>query len=545
MKKIISILFLVVTLVSCSDYLDEINKSNINAEEFYKTESGYQGLINSCYSTLRSVYGKNIYMNCLGTDMYREGKDESNSGLASYHQLTPNNGTVESFYKSMYNYIQLINTAIYYSDFREQTDYLSQVLAEIKFLRAQYYFLLVQNFGDVPLVTDYIDQIQTSFTRTPQEQVYQFVIKEMEEALKFVLEEAEKEGQVYKKAVKFFLSKVYLTRGYKSFGSDEDFKTALQLSNEVINGQPLGIKCHDLWYPGNENNDEVIFAVQYGVDIQATPTSGHNWHNYHKQYLGGSEVALMAPSSNKRVWVSDFVYGLYNEYDSRAEVYFMTTQYKTYYDFWWENDDLSNSEVKYFYKPPGFSLTDEEWIAEDSVNRKDALIFPFGFTDYADNFTMCMKKFDDPSSEFGGSSNTRDIMIARLAEAYLISAEAQIKLGKNADAKDNINVVRRRAAKEGHEADMEIDEADVSLDALLDERAREFVGERMRWLDLARTGKIIERCKLYNPDIKEWVDQGIDPFTGSEGELKLLRPIPQATIDLNIDSDMQQNAGYN
>jgi hypothetical protein len=117
---------------------------------------------------------------------------------------------------------------------------------------------------------------------------------------------------------------------------------------------------------------------------------------------------------------------------------------------------------------------------------------------------------------------------------YLIAAEALMKLGSNSEAADMVNVVRLRAAWPGKEADMKVTAADMNIDFLLDERALELGGERLRWADLKRTGKLIERVKLYNP-------------AGRPNILPkhLLRPIPSDMIDrLTNKADFPQNPGY-
>lgn len=83
----------------------------------------------------------------------------------------------------------------------------------------------------------------------------------------------------------------------------------------------------------------------------------------------------------------------------------------------------------------------------------------------------------------------------------------------------------------------------VDLDLVVDERARELAGEGMRWLDLKRTGKLMEYTRLRNPDIKSLVDSGIDPFLGANGNYKILRPIPLSAIALD-SGEYPQNPAY-
>ncbi len=138
----------------------------------------------------------------------------------------------------------------------------------------------------------------------------------------------------------------------------------------------------------------------------------------------------------------------------------------------------------------------------------------------------------------------RDWVIARFAETYLLVAEALVRDGKAAEAVEYINTVRRRAAKPGVDpASMNVTAAQVDLDFILDERARELAGEQLRWFDLKRTGTLVERTRLYNRDIRNWFNRGINPFEGTGGALKILRPIPARALLLN-EGEFEQNPGY-
>ncbi|HUX58031.1 MAG TPA: RagB/SusD family nutrient uptake outer membrane protein [Bacteroidales bacterium] len=145
-----------------------------------------------------------------------------------------------------------------------------------------------------------------------------------------------------------------------------------------------------------------------------------------------------------------------------------------------------------------------------------------------------IKYYDTWRDGITSMRGTRDFVIIRLAEMYLIAAEASFQLGNSDLAADYINVIRRRAAIEGKEAEMEVTAADINLDFILDEKGREFAGEMHRWYDLKRTGKLIEYVKLYNPDAAE----NIKP-------MHLVRPIPQTQIDrVSNPEDFPQNPGY-
>ena len=126
----------------------------------------------------------------------------------------------------------------------------------------------------------------------------------------------------------------------------------------------------------------------------------------------------------------------------------------------------------------------------------------------------------------------------RLADTYLMLAEALLMTGNKADAVKNINMVRRRAAWPGKEANMEITESQMTFDFLMEERGRELLGEQTRWLDLKRWGNLVDRVKKYNTDAVAGVK-----------ETSNLRPIPQTQIDRSEKgtdggSVFPQNPGY-
>ena len=125
-----------------------------------------------------------------------------------------------------------------------------------------------------------------------------------------------------------------------------------------------------------------------------------------------------------------------------------------------------------------------------------------------------------------------DFYLMRLGDAYLLRAEAHLKQSNVAGAAEDINVIRRRAAWPGQETAMEITPAEVTLDFILDERARELAGEGHRWFDLNRTGTLLERVRLYNPDAAANIQ-----------EYHRLRPIPLEQID-RTQGDYPQNPGY-
>lgn len=553
MKKLIYILTFVsaILVTGCTDFLSETNKSNPDAATFYKTTSGYESLINACYSTLRDVYGDNIEVFVAGTDLYKVGRAGLISqGLGTYQSLTPADNSVKIFYTSAYQSIKKCNDAIYYGTLYNHN---AVRVAEVRFLRAYYYFQLVQQFGDVALTTDVITTPVTNYPRTPAVDVYKFITDEMKAALAAL--PATAANRVNQRVANHYLSLVYLTRGYETFGVPADFQASVDYATTAINGQALSLPFDGktgIFFPGNEKNAEILFSVQYSATSLESVTKGSSQASFFGAYLGGSDGATGdgMPYMNTRLKPTMRLYSLLaaDPNDKRFAGTFMQELYGvvstgkcSYYSYFKKFDTRTDLEVLMYYPRPGATQVDvDDWKAVNPTKRNAATIkWPVVNSANAwvindlDKEFPCVKKFSDPDQQFNTTGSRRDIFLARLAETYLIRAEAYIKLGgKQTEAKNDINVVRTRAGAAN------IVEADATVDYILDERAREFAGEYNRWNDLKRTGKLSTLVPLHNTDVPSDAS-----MKGNDGKFKILRPIPQDAIGLN-SATITQNPGY-
>ena len=151
----------------------------------------------------------------------------------------------------------------------------------------------------------------------------------------------------------------------------------------------------------------------------------------------------------------------------------------------------------------------------------------------------------------GGSP--RPWNIAKFSELYLIAAEAAVKLNKNDDARNLVNVLRARAGKQtfsqndnvavsvDHSAEMvAATPATITIDYILDERSREFWGEGYRWFDLVRTQKWAERATNYRIAGSGYTDKDLESFKRTITDGFYLRPIPQGQIDGLMMSDQEK-----
>jgi hypothetical protein len=142
----------------------------------------------------------------------------------------------------------------------------------------------------------------------------------------------------------------------------------------------------------------------------------------------------------------------------------------------------------------------------------------------------------------GGSP--RPWNIAKFSEFYLIAAEAAVKLGKNSDAKELVNVLRARAGKQTFSQNdnvaVSVDKSaemvaatpeTITIDFILDERSREFWGEGYRWFDLVRTQKWAERASTYRIAGTGYTDKDLQTVTRNIPAGYYIRPIPQGQLD--------------
>jgi len=557
MRKIISSLFIVLFLVSCNDYLIEDNKSGITNEEFYKTEVGFTTLVTASYNSLRTVYGGTPWLQCAGTDMYQRERGTGNKAIMEYEQLYATDAYVKTFYQNVYSAIQVTNMALKYIDLPTVTEAKRTTWkAELTFLRAFYHFILVEQFGGICISKEATTAPRMDMPRSSLADSYAFIISEMEAALPNLGTELAK---VNKTVANHYLAKVYLTRGW-DLKQSADFDKAKTYATAAIAGKGITIPFETLWSPTNENNDEVIFAVQYDAKSIASTTSGNNQQSLFGPYLGGSELkhkymsTVLYPSWNLHVF--------YGENDARYDATFMTTIYDQYFHYYDATKDKSKMLIRAYYpRVWGREYTDADLTAWKAAHptqiASNIKYYPFKYDEVAyraayelDFCTPVIKKFDSPvtSAIFDQNCSTRDIVLARRAETYFLYAEACIGLNDFANAEVNVQKVLDRPgnAKDGNKLapNLSIVAAGNQSDALnayLIESAKEFAGEYLRWPELRRTGKLKEFCGKYNYDIKK---VGVDvAFKGLDGQDKIYRPIPQDAIDLN-EADIVQNPGY-
>ncbi len=530
MKKNISILMLILLcLSSCKDFLEEENRQSLTDSTFFSDPKSMDQLLANVYFRARTA--TTLYdLNYLGTDIYTRGAIVAGiNDLNDYVNLQPFNGAVSSFWNSYYALIAATNTAI---DRSSEIENLSESIrtrsiGEAKFFRAFAYFNLVEQYGGVPLILNEVRSAQSDFSRVDESAVYVQILNDLNDALAGVDENPTVYGKVSKDAVRHLKAKVLLTKGYKSFKATNDFAEAASLAEEVIAKHPLATNLGSLFSKAGQRNSEVIFALLYG----SNPVSrgvGNNRHLLFKFiydiYPGMTRSTLYHRGLGSAP--TPFFFSLFESGDERENVTLRRTMLA----------EVPNSERGISVGDTVIHFPKTVWSASTIAEKKYVVINPGNYFT-PNGITQVQypmfRKFDDPGVPYTNPGidpeGERDAIIMRSGETRLIAAEAYLNLGDNAKAAAHLNTLRRRASLSN-----DYTPAQVTIDVILNESAKELAGESNRWADLKRSGKLIERAQAHNPHVA--LNNSLRPH-------HLLRPIPNREVEIS-DGKIAQNPGY-
>lgn len=523
----------------CNKMLDEDVVTN-TTDDFYNTRNGFTTAVNAGYAGMRIFYSteRGMTLTVAGTDTYTNGSDGNFKFANQYtSQLDARYDHVRELWNGLYQSINNCNVAVDRADKVKDLDSATKTkgVGEALFCRAHYHFLLMQTFGNIPLRLHENKVINTEATRDSTGKVYDAIIDDLTRATQYLPPTQSEWGRATKPAAEHLLARVYLTRATSPDAKPDDYANADKYAESVIKN--YGLKLLDdpgkVWAQGNENNTETIFAAQYTTDPLYASPDNNACRFFLMQYdvLNGMQRDLPNGTPWKRFRPTGFLIDtLYKErvHDTRYQKWFTTV--------WFVNKPATTPWVMNLGDTavymPGRPVTPAE------VASKHYLLV--GSDKYTEKLYPSLNKFADALRPDNQASGVRPFIAFRLAETYLIAAEALYKLGNAQGAADMVNVVRMRAARQGttpaetqaHQEAMKITASDINIDFLLDERGRELVGEQLAWFDLKRTGKLLERVRKHNAEASANVDAHF-----------LLRPIPQEQIDRS-STPFPQNPGY-
>ncbi|MEJ0033908.1 MAG: RagB/SusD family nutrient uptake outer membrane protein [Bacteroidota bacterium] len=280
--KQIYIIVLIITLSSCSDILKE-EPRNALTPNYYQTVVGLNAGLTSVYSSFKFYYGTEGGMNLsvYGTDEFTHGQQVTNPPLNIYGTTLNaamndgKGGDLQTPWNRAYSAINTCNGIIEIGNNVQgiTDDQKKALLAEAKYLRAHWYFILVTTFGGVTLD---LGSGPLKFNTTPTNVAHReplvdcwaAIIKDLEEASNELPDKPSAQGRVWKASALHLLAKAYLTRAWSSSAQSTDFQNAFDAANKLItNKGTYGVSLlgdyKSVHQEGNEYNAEVVFQVDW------------------------------------------------------------------------------------------------------------------------------------------------------------------------------------------------------------------------------------------------------------------------------------------
>jgi len=624
MKKIFNNIYiktvalLMILFTGCTDVLQEQPRA-VLTPDFFETGQGLKAGLTAAYAHFRYYYASEQGMNMTvyGTDEYSQAQQVNNPPFAIYSGITPDNGDLNAAWDRAYPAINTCNGIIELGGAADDLteDEKTQLIAEAKFIRANWYFVLVRTFGGVTLDLGsgklaFNTKPVNDLKRATEDEVYDVIIQDLEDAVVDLPSDRPPEsarGRVWKASALHLLAKVYLARAWKN-NNNADFQSAFNNAMELINnrgsyGVDLLPNYADVHAEDNEWSDEVLWTIEWNSNSQYNnaTNSGDQTNNgscfYFREFYIQDVPGMIRDVKNGRPWirykptpwmidvafadkVNDERYA-----GSFQTVWIANNPDASVYPKWSqaEVDDLGLDQGLVDQPKYGIGDTAEyhvskqiqdqfatEQDAKDWAARKGYVVsFPDIGTstsyqglgrNYQNKHFPSLSKFNRVARKIPGTgtdpniASTRPFIVYRFGETFLIAAEAALKLGgMDQQAVDLINELRARAKALPIAVGDLVGAHGDEIDFILDERTRELAGEQMRWFDLKRTGRLLERVSanstvgtgapaVYNRQYNDGA-----PAAGQSGptpeSFHLLRPIPQRAMDA-VTGDYGQNPGY-
>ncbi len=483
MKKLTILLLITVLFSACENMLDEVPKSFVSKANYYQNQSDAEGAIAGAYAgMLNDFFGITNYLMTELHGDFLNGRG-SQAPITIWDQILDqrNIGRCGDNWSSFYSCINRANAVLDNVPNIQEIDPTVQtrILAEAHFLRALCYFELVRGWGPVPLkLTESVDLSTVEAPRAPESEVYDLIIQDATTAESGLGDVGAATGRASKWAAKMLLAHVYLTI--------HEYAQAAEKAEDVINNGPFSlvtVEQPDDFYKifATETSSEDIMSMHHSETKQSTiPNYLHRSGDIPYNYSTGGVFA----------WLPDL---------------------STFIGDSWDENDLRKSFNLYtmILNPAG------EWVPLPSTTP------------------VLFKKFITNTDGISLYS----VPIYRFTEAFLFYAEASAMAEGSPSplALERLNMIKRRAYGYDLNTTSPVDyqsgmSKEEFQDAVLQERAYEFMIERRRWFDLKRTDKVKEEFAKNGRNI---IDE------------RLLWPIPEDEINNNpAISQADQNPGY-
>lgn len=584
--------------ISCSkSYLKPKPLSFYTPEATYTTAAALQDALVACQRNLRYDFfgdGAPIITQEIFSDVAIEGTtDKSGPAQDMNVDITPDaisaandnadHNRIYWFWEQSFYRLKYANTVLAYINVPKwdttnatQLAQRNALIGSAYFFRAYSYYVLTNCFGDVPYAGQLYSAPKLDFQTVDRKVILEEMKKELEYAVQWVPDGVPK-GEVSKGACQHLLAKIDLCL--------DDFDGAIAAASSVINGgvyhlmtNRFGVDANDpshnvIWdlhRPTNKTLPENTEGLFYVIDEEGYINNG--------DYSGGSSLMRQTlPNWYKNINTPT---GHSGTTDKTGIEFDEATKYGRGIGrcraTWYSTHEIWNNDAGDLRHAPGNWITMEDMVYNNPALKGTDPYYGKHLQKYSDQGALLCADtirswFDWPAYKLFVPDNQNATnngghtpwYVYRLAETYLVRAEAYYWKGDLASAAADINTVRERAGAQP------INAGDVTIATILDERARELYYEEYRNVELTRiayifaqTGKPDYKGRTYSMntfstknfwydrimDVTDFYNKGVHTIHGDEYTLSpyhVLWPIPQSAIDANVSGHINQNQGYN
>ncbi|UJH90643.1 RagB/SusD family nutrient uptake outer membrane protein [Antarcticibacterium sp. 1MA-6-2] len=445
MKKIKIILMVFVALFTvngCDEEDFELsNPSGLSPETYFRTETQVQSAVNAIYANMQTIglYTRIYFFAMDNMSHENAGNSQLEADKRAFleYSFDASHPPISWYWDSCYRGINKANFVINNEERINEIpssllsdDKKARFVGEAKFMRAFYYFLLVTRFGDVPLIT-VIPEDGSGFPRSPKEDVYDQIVKDLNDASESLWERGRTEnGRATQGAAYALLGKTHLYR--------EQYQEALDAFSNIYGDYSLEEDYYANFREEDEFGPESIFEVNYDDDLGNSAV----W-NSNASGEGANEVTFRGQEYGFNDW-----FNVYPSEDLLSE---------------YEDGDIRFDETFYTVGD-----TFAGGVIESIPNDRSAA------------WRKYQNYYKDVNEDMASGINFK---VIRYADVLLMMAEAENALGNPEQAIEYINEVRERADLQPLSMDLSQDKV---FTAIVHERMVELAGEQVRFPDLVR-----------------------------------------------------------
>lgn len=476
---------------ACEDYLEQETFDELTTANFYKKPADAAAGVYAAYGSLTRAIGSRYFVvvEYPGDGVTCRNPNSHRNGQLDIHDANSSNARVRDLYIRQYPTVLNANSVLDNIGLIPEMDenMRNMIIGEARFIRSLVYFNLVRIFQHVPLITSSeIDLNELNTPKTNANEIYQFLVDELTQAISELPVNAPEFGRASKGAAQALLAKVYLTRAKVGFSpnEDDDYGAAADLLSEVINSgvYDLNPDLRNLYgletWPEFESDNEWIFSIQ--CVSEGGPSNDISGH--------GTPRDLPLPRTWQTFHGETPFYLKYDDDDVRKEVFYIT-------EYVLPDGDTLNFNIN--------DMANDDWAMDGPALSRYVDIFDKG----------------------GGIG--RDISVLKYSDVLLMYAEAIIERdgAPNSNAVNAVNMVRRRAhdyapdETSPYDLDAGMDYEDFRRELYL-ERRKELLFEGHAFMDGIRFWDLfkeaVEASSRYN----------------FEGQSDLINAKPKAEITL-------------